>query len=66
MLFSGFMMILLDQMTSYCVDFTEIGFNASFEAWKHSYDVTFVKYQFLLLLLLVCHVIMYFQALQAD
>ena len=46
MLFSGFMMILLDQMTSYCVDFTEIGFiefkfietdfNASFEAWKHS------------------------------
>ena len=33
---------------------------------KHSYDVTFVKYQFLLLLLLVCHVIMYFQALQAD
>ena len=46
MLFSGFMMILLDQMTSYCVDFTEIGFievqfietdfNASFEAWKQS------------------------------
>ena len=31
-----------------------------------SYDVTSVKYQFLLLLLLVCHVIMYFQALQAD
>ena len=26
MLFSGFMMILLDQMTSYCDDFTEIDF----------------------------------------
>ena len=31
-----------------------------------SYDVTSVKYQFLLLLFLVCHVIMYFQTLQAD
>ena len=36
------------------------------EVRNHSYDVTSVKYQFLLLLLLVCQAIMCFQALQAD
>ena len=44
----------------------KLDFNTSYEIWKLSYDVTSVKYQFLLLLFLVCHVIMYFQTLQAD
>ena len=34
--------------------------------YNYSYDVTSVKYKFLPLFLLACHVIMYFQALQAD
>ena len=44
----------------------KLDFDTSYEIWKLSYDVTSVKYQFLLLLLLVCQAIMCFQALQAD
>ena len=44
----------------------KLAFDTSYEIWELSYDVTSVKYQFLLLLFLVCHVIMYFQTLQAD
>ena len=59
----------LDKSESFKKIAQDIGKNCttvSREVRNHSYDVTSVKYQFLLLLLLVCQAIMCFQTLQAD